>query len=177
VIEWCDIPDQAAFARLVLQAPEPVIVAFETDDCEHCRQQRSLLALAWRHMGWSAPTFRLNAARLPQLADEHRIAGYPTIAVFDEGRLVERFPGRRDPASLTRRLTTLLGVPGGRGRPHDEHAPTLGDRLNTLLTAPTGRHVHPPASGGLLVRMEPGTARGADADPAHCSPASCRCTA
>ena len=114
MIEWCEIPDRDAFARRVLQAPEPVIVAFETDDCEHCRQQRSLLALAWRELGWTAPTLRLNAARLPQPAEEYRIAGYPTIAVFDAGRLVERFPGRRDPASLTRRLTNLLVVGPGR---------------------------------------------------------------
>ncbi len=110
MIEWCEIPDQDAFARLVLQAQEPVIVAFETDDCEHCRQQRRLLALAWRQLGWTAPTLRLNAARLPQPAEEYRIAGYPTIAVFAAGRLVERFPGRRDPATLTRRLTNLLAV-------------------------------------------------------------------
>lgn len=110
MIEWCEIPDPDAFARRVLQAPEPVIVAFETDDCEHCRQQRSLLALAWRQLGWTAPTLRVNAARLPQAAAAYRIAGYPTIAVFDAGRLVERFPGRRDPATLTRRLTELPGV-------------------------------------------------------------------
>ncbi|SDG05057.1 Thioredoxin [Blastococcus aurantiacus] len=114
-MEWCEISDLDAFARLVLQARKPVIVAFETDDCEHCRQQRILLAFAWRHLGWTAPTLRLNAARLPQPAEDYRIAGYPTIAIFDEGRLVERFPGRRDPASLTRRLTTLLGASHGRG--------------------------------------------------------------
>jgi thioredoxin 1 len=145
VIEWCDIPDQDAFNRLVLQAPEPVIVAFETDDCDHCRQQRSLLAIAWRHMGWTAPTLRLNAARLPQPAEEYRIAGYPTIAVFAHGRLVERFPGRRDPASLNRRLAAMMGTSDGRGEPDDDdRATTLTDRLNALLTATTAKHVHPP---------------------------------
>ncbi|WP_166509667.1 co-chaperone YbbN [Blastococcus sp. TF02-8] len=135
MIEWSEILDQDAFDRRVLQAPVPVIVAFETDDCEHCRQQRSLLALAWRQLGWTATTLRVNAVRLPQPAEAYRIAGYPTIAVFDAGRLVERFPGRRDPAALTRRLTDLLG--SGPARPSG-HAPGAAGADPVGLARPGG---------------------------------------
>jgi len=177
VTEWADIPDQDAFTRLVLQAPTPVVVAFETDDCDPCRQQRSLLALSWRHLGWTAPTLRVDAARLPHLAEAHRIAGYPTVAVFAGGRLVERFPGRRDPAALTRRLTNLLRARSGPGEPDgDERLPRLADRLGALLTAPPARHIHPPAVGGLLVRMEPLPADATAADPPASPPDGCRCT-
>lgn len=115
MLEWVDIGDEDAFARHVLRASTPVVVAFETDDCDHCRRQRSLLALAWRQLGWTAPTVRVDASRLPQLAERHRIAGYPTIAVFADGRLIERFPGRRDPQTLTRRLIQLLAGHDRRG--------------------------------------------------------------
>lgn len=172
MIEWADIPDENTFARLVSHAPTPVIVAFETDDCGHCRQQRSLLALAWRHLGWSTPTFRLDASRLPHLADEHRIAGYPTIAVFSDGRLVERFPGRRDPAALTRRLTTLLppGLTTAGG------ASSRTARPAALLPAPPVEFSQTGRADGLPVCRQPALPGLASAKPGAAGPRGCRCT-
>ena len=190
MIAWVDIPDEDAFARLVLQAPTPVVVAFETDDCDHCRQQRSLLALAWRQLGWIAPTLRVDATRLPQLAERHRIAGYPTITVFEDGRLIERFPGRRGPQDLTRRLSRLFESRGRTaaagadvsGEPH-RRQPTAPRGLAGLISAPD-EHIRPvPLRGALIVRMEPSVAlddesasRGSG-DQDSCACAACGCPA
>jgi thioredoxin-like negative regulator of GroEL len=111
VRDWEEVSDEASFDGRVLHATTPVIAAFEADDCGYCRQQRQLLSAAWRQLSWSVPTVRVDAFRLPAVAAAHRIVAYPTIAVFLDGRLVERFPGRRDAADVTRRLYTLLGEP------------------------------------------------------------------
>lgn len=172
MIEWMDIGDEEAFARLVLHASTPVVVAFETDDCDHCRQQRALLALAWRQLGWTATTVRVDANRLPQLAERHRIAGYPTITVFADGRLIERFPGRRDPQALTRRFTRLFD---SRARPVAAAA--------DVSDAPAGRSPIVSPQGPLIVRMEPSvvlddvtTSRGTG-DQDSCACAACACPA
>lgn len=118
MIEWTDVLDESAFDRLVLAAHHPVVVAFESGDCVHCREQRSLLALAWRHLGTKAPTVYVDVGRLPALARRYRVVGCPTIAVFSGGQLLERYPGSRDPGDLTRRLLRLLAA-----RPTEPEAP------------------------------------------------------
>jgi len=106
--DWVPITSEESFHHLVLGAREPVVVAFETASCGPCRQQRTLLALTWVHLGWSAATFRVDADQLPALAHRYRIVGYPTIAVFFRGELVERLPGRGNRRALMRRLASLL---------------------------------------------------------------------
>lgn len=108
---WEEVSDEATFHERVLNAATAVIAAFETDSCGYCRQQRQLLSAAWRQLNWSAPTLRVDALRLPAVAAAHRIVAYPTIAVFLDGRVVERYPGRRDAVDVTRRLNALLGEP------------------------------------------------------------------
>lgn len=105
--DWADVADEEAFRRLVLSAGHPAVVAFETGSCGHCRDSRALLTLAWRHLDWPVVTARVDAARLPGLADRYRIVGYPTIVVFFHGHVVDRLPGRRDPHAVTRRLAHL----------------------------------------------------------------------
>lgn len=117
---WPDIADQAAFDRTVLASPRPVIVAFETGDCQHCREHRLLLSLAWQRLGWTATTARVDATRLPTLAHRYRVVGYPKLTVFAGGKLLQRFAGRRNPTTLTRQLAALLSDtdrPGDRPPP------------------------------------------------------------
>lgn len=156
MIEWVDIDDEDAFAWLVLHTRTPVVVAFEAGDCGHCRQQRDLLALAWRQLGWTPPTFRVDANRLPQLAERHRIVGYPTITVFADGRLVERSPGRRDPQALTRRLARLFdshrrpAAAGGEVSVEpDDRPPMVPRRLAGLQNDPDEHTRHVPSTGRL----------------------------
>lgn len=149
--EWCEILDEPTFDSRVLHASTPVIVAFETDDCSYCRQQRELLSVAWRQLNWSAPTLRVDAFRLPAVAAAHRIVAYPTIAVFLDGRVAKRYPGRRDAADVTRRLGSLLGGPGLRtelNRPRPPCAAAISTWVPSLgpIQQP-GRahdHHHPP---------------------------------
>ncbi len=107
---WSEIVDHNDFEARVLRATQPVVVAFEDRECGHCRAQRGLLTLAWRQLGWQLHTRRVDAGRLPVLADQYRILGYPTLLVFLDGDVVDRVPGRRAPDELTARLAELPRV-------------------------------------------------------------------
>jgi len=141
VRDWEEVSDEASFVGRVLHAATPVIAAFETDDCGYCRQQRQLLSAAWLQLSWSVPTLRVDAFRMPAVAAAHRIVAYPTLAVFLDGRVVERYPGRRDAADVTRRLKDLFVEPralAGMNAPQARRASAVPPSDSTLVIPGTG---------------------------------------
>lgn len=109
--DWQLLADEQAFRTVVLDDDRPVVVAFEPDPCRACRDQRTLLSLLWRQLGWSVGAGRVLTDRTPQLGERYGIAFYPTLAVFWRGELVDRLPGPRHPDGVNRRLAALLHPP------------------------------------------------------------------
>lgn len=118
MVPWRAISDLCDFEAHVLHTQAPTVVAFEDRDCDHCRAQRHLLTLAWGQLGWRLATCRVDARRLPVLAEHYRILGCPTLLVFAGGDLVARIPGRQAPSSLTERLAGLPGITAS--APHED---------------------------------------------------------
>lgn len=104
---WEDVRSADEFTDLLSQIAHPIVVAFEDQDCDHCRAQRAMLSMVWHQLSWSVTTLRVDCRRLPQLADRYRVLGYPTLLVFSAGQVVDRLPGRRDARSITDRLSRL----------------------------------------------------------------------
>lgn len=109
---WQDLHSADELADLVSRMAHPVVVAFEDRDCDHCRAQRAILSLAWHQLAWNVTTLRVDCHRLPDVADHHRIIGYPTLLVFVAGQVVDRFPGRRDARSIINRLSRWGDITG-----------------------------------------------------------------
>lgn len=109
--DWPVLGDERAFATTVLEADQPVVVAFEPHECGTCRDQRTLLSLVWRQLGWRVRSTRVLSERTPQLPERYRIAVYPSLGLFWRGELVDRLPGPRHPDTVNRRLAALLDVP------------------------------------------------------------------
>ncbi len=120
---WVEIQDPRQLDDLITRVMHPVVVAFEDSDCGHCRAHRAMLNLAWRQLGWRLSTALVDGRRLPELAEHHKILGYPTLLVFSGGRLVERISGRGDARSVLRRLERLHGLTSLDG-PSPPPAPT-----------------------------------------------------
>ncbi len=88
--------DEGSFQGYVLDAREPVLVEFYTDNCPHCVKMAPVLGqLAYNGQG-IVRVCKINASKASSLADRYDVSGVPAFALFSEGHMLDATSGARD---------------------------------------------------------------------------------
>ena len=83
----------ASFKSAVVEAPTPVLVDFYADWCGPCQTQTPMLDRLSETVGSRVKMFKINVDRSPELADLFHVRSMPTLLLFSEGKIVNRFTG------------------------------------------------------------------------------------
>jgi thiol-disulfide isomerase/thioredoxin len=97
----------ACLSAAVIQASEPVLVQFHSQQCGPCR---SMQPVVQRLSGEGYPLQQVDVDQQPQLAQQHNVRSLPTFVMFDRSREVGRVEG---PATFDQ-LATMVHATGFR---------------------------------------------------------------
>lgn len=98
------------FVPEVLQSDLPVLVDFYADWCGPCRALAPVLDQLATEFAGKAKIVKVNADHEPELAEYFQVQALPTLMLFREGRLLERFEGA-PPVQVLRRLLSQTPTP------------------------------------------------------------------
>jgi thioredoxin 1 len=98
------------FVSEVLQSDLPVLVDFYADWCGPCRALAPTLDRLATEFAGKAKIVKVNADNEPELAEYFQVQALPTLMLFRNGRLVERFEGA-PPTQVLRSLLSQSSSP------------------------------------------------------------------
>lgn len=85
--------DEGSFQGYVLDANEPVLVEFYTDNCPICVKMAPLLGKIALNGQGAVRVCKVNASKSQNLADRYGVSGVPTFYIFDRGQVKDSVAG------------------------------------------------------------------------------------
>jgi len=80
--------------------PRPVVIDFWAPWCAPCRAQTPALMRAAKQFNGQVDLIKVNVDRQPELAQEFRVMGIPTLGAYSQGQVVTRRTGVQSEPAL-----------------------------------------------------------------------------
>jgi thioredoxin 1 len=100
----------AAFEKVVIQSPIPVIVDFWASWCSPCRMVAPILEKLAKEYAGKILVAKVNTEDNPQWAQRYDIKSIPTMLFFSRGKIIFRQVGAMQEVTLREVLTDFLDV-------------------------------------------------------------------
>jgi thioredoxin 1 len=100
--------DAASFRVDVIAAPTPVLVDFYAEWCGPCQAQNPMLERLAETVGNRARLVKVIVDRSPELADLFQVRSIPTMILFADGKIANRFTGIAPGQSLAKAIVAVL---------------------------------------------------------------------
>lgn len=92
--------DEGSFQGYVLDANEPVLVEFYTDNCPHCLKMAPVLGTLALKGQSIVRVCKVNASNNQSLADRYGVAGVPAFVLFDKGQVRDSVSGAMEGSEI-----------------------------------------------------------------------------
>lgn len=100
---------ESDFQTEVLQATEPVLVDFWAPWCGPCRMITPLVEELASENAGSLKVAKINIDDVPSIATKYGVSSIPTLMVFKDGEVIERFVGVQPKNRLQAAIDEALG--------------------------------------------------------------------
>jgi thioredoxin 1 len=100
----------AAFEKVVLQSPLPVIVDFWAPWCGPCKMVAPMLEKISKEMGDKVIVAKVNTDENPQWATQYGVQGIPTMLFIYGGKIIHRQVGALPERMLREAVVQFMDV-------------------------------------------------------------------
>ena len=106
-----DVPEvtESNFQTEVLQSAQPILVDFWAPWCGPCRQIAPLVQQLGKEYAGKARVAKINVDECPNVAAGYGVNSIPTLMIFKNGDVVERFVGIQPRSRLQNALNDAIG--------------------------------------------------------------------
>jgi thioredoxin 1 len=105
------VPDvtNETFTREVLESDLPVVVDLYATWCGPCKMLTPMLEKLAEHYAGRIKFVKVNVEEEPELAGRFEVTGVPTVALFRDGRPLDKIVGLPPPQPFKNMLDELAG--------------------------------------------------------------------
>ncbi|MGE3151382.1 MAG: thioredoxin [Nitrospiraceae bacterium] len=100
----------ATFEQEVLRSPVPVLVDFWAVWCGPCRMVAPILDELAREWNGAVRVAKVNVDENPELAQQFGVQSIPTLILFDQGQIKDRFVGALPKARMKERIERTVDL-------------------------------------------------------------------